>query len=825
MNLSQELLIKIGAQDNASKVIEGVKKTAYDSFSGTRGLSFFANNASFAVAGIATAAVGAGAALVALTMKVAAQGAAWKDMSDRTGISAEKLSALGFAADQTGTDMGTVETALNALARKMGEAASGTGDASDAFNTLGVTIKNSDGTLRDRHDVFVDIGKALEGVTGGTDRAVLAQKTLGNSGIHLLPMLRDIEELEGKAKSLGVTFSDEAAAKADELDDAVGELKAAFTGLQNQIGTAMIPAMTTLVKDGVTPAVSVLGEAVGVAGRLWETMKKGSDDTPELVRGWTSLSVTLSSLWGIVKSIGQDTEDILIPAMQTSAVEGSKSATAIKGPWDALVNSISPFMTNLPANSEAAFTGMKTKVLPELEGVKGKWELVETTIKTGVTGLPDKMQLEFKSGADKANLEIVKIENQWTTTVGSLKFSFDPMFKDLQGRWPQVKAVMDTIMDPVNLKVHYPTPKTLARMGETALKDAIAEMKPLPEADSKKLWENTWGNMGGSDLATRLEKDFNSLSFKNAWQTIGDYWGATAGKSLQDGVIKQIGDAFGSGVSASAAAGVLGAAVGSGIVQYGIWVVSNVLGGFKDALGALGFGGKYTPKTLEELMAEAKDVKGGPSIAPSETPGGPGYVDRPSGGDDRPPPQPQPEPLPSGTTPYDYRPLGNQILDESTRRAAEVGYQLDFTPRDPWINHLKGYIDRVGVGRFTISEAVDWLREDLKERGLIRESLYYAHGGLIDRPTMAVMGEAGPEYVVPNRALKFLESLTAGDPQGYLGGTSKTVYINVNINTPMDQRGIHEFVQNDLGPIVRDYLLRESERGVDVVYQKGVRAA
>ena len=70
------------------------------------------------------------------------------DLSKSTGVSVETLSTMGYAAKQSGLDMESLAIGFKRLNKNMSEAASGSGDAKDAFALLGISIKNNDGSLK-----------------------------------------------------------------------------------------------------------------------------------------------------------------------------------------------------------------------------------------------------------------------------------------------------------------------------------------------------------------------------------------------------------------------------------------------------------------------------------------------------------------------------------------------------------------------------------------------------------------------------------------------------------------------------------------------------
>ena len=79
------------------------------------------------VGGLVTAAFGA------IVMKTAAVGDQFDKMSLRTGVAVEELSALAYAADISGTDIGTLEKGLKGLTKTMDDASRGIGEGLEAF--------------------------------------------------------------------------------------------------------------------------------------------------------------------------------------------------------------------------------------------------------------------------------------------------------------------------------------------------------------------------------------------------------------------------------------------------------------------------------------------------------------------------------------------------------------------------------------------------------------------------------------------------------------------------------------------------------------------
>lgn len=193
------------------------------------------------------------AAFTAIIYKTVQAGDELWDMSQRTGIAVEKLSALGYAAKQSGTDMGTVETSLKFLARAMADTAAGTGAAQKIFNQLGIAVKDTAGNLRPTVEVMKEVATAIAGMTNETEQVNIATELFGSRmGTQILPMLKlggaGIEELMKKAEELGIVFSAKDAMAADEFKDKMNDLKDVLGAAGRDIANVLIPPLIDFMK-------------------------------------------------------------------------------------------------------------------------------------------------------------------------------------------------------------------------------------------------------------------------------------------------------------------------------------------------------------------------------------------------------------------------------------------------------------------------------------------------------------------------------------------------------------------------------------------------
>ncbi|GAB6184610.1 phage tail tape measure protein [Thermopirellula anaerolimosa] len=192
-----------------------------------------------------TAGMAAVGGLLGATKVFAGMGDTIQKMSLRTGVSAESLSELGFAAEQSGADLATLEGGLRRMQRAIGEAIDGSQTAVDALAALGLSAGGLAGLSPEEQ--FKLIADRIAGIEDPTLKAAAAMEIFGRSGTQLLPLMQDgaagIEALQQQARDLGLTISGEDANAAAALSDAMNVLWRVFKQGVFAIGSALAPVL------------------------------------------------------------------------------------------------------------------------------------------------------------------------------------------------------------------------------------------------------------------------------------------------------------------------------------------------------------------------------------------------------------------------------------------------------------------------------------------------------------------------------------------------------------------------------------------------------
>jgi hypothetical protein len=172
-------------------------------------------------------------------------------MAARTGLSTEAVSAFGFAAGQSGTDIGTLEKGVRTMQRTLDNAAQGGKAAGKAFERLGVDVAALQ--QMSPEEQFLALSDALAAVQDPGERAALAMQIFGRAGTALLPMFSagadGIRALMAQAEQLGIVMDADTAKSAERLNDSIGELMTAFKAITVTVGAAVAPALSGLASS------------------------------------------------------------------------------------------------------------------------------------------------------------------------------------------------------------------------------------------------------------------------------------------------------------------------------------------------------------------------------------------------------------------------------------------------------------------------------------------------------------------------------------------------------------------------------------------------
>jgi hypothetical protein len=186
-----------------------------------------------------------GIAVFDLAKETSDYGSIIHDLGEKTGLSAETISSIKFAADQSGSSIEDFSQGLVRFEKTVGEAARGSDEAKAKLIRLGIDPKAA---INDLEGALGKAFKTIHDAPPGIRQTNAAMDAFGKSGASLIPTINaadgDLKKLVQTAKNLGVTFSDEDAKAADEFGDTLDTLAAQIRGLGFSIGREVMPQIT-----------------------------------------------------------------------------------------------------------------------------------------------------------------------------------------------------------------------------------------------------------------------------------------------------------------------------------------------------------------------------------------------------------------------------------------------------------------------------------------------------------------------------------------------------------------------------------------------------
>ena len=202
-----------------------------------------------AAAGIATVAAGAATAAGAALKSAVDDTAAYADTIDkasyRSGLGAENLQRLKYAAEQSGASLENIEKSAKKMNDRLAEVSEGNEKSAEMFEKLGVAVYDADGNMRSSDDVYNDVLAKLADMGDTAEATAIGTDLFGKAFTDLKPLLAagsdGINDLKDNADALGIVMSQDAVTAGVKYGDTVADIKNALGGAARSIGASVLP--------------------------------------------------------------------------------------------------------------------------------------------------------------------------------------------------------------------------------------------------------------------------------------------------------------------------------------------------------------------------------------------------------------------------------------------------------------------------------------------------------------------------------------------------------------------------------------------------------
>lgn len=255
---------------------------------------------------------------------------AMNDIKERTGLATKEIAGLQVALKMSGMQAESLEGAMSKLAKNMAA-----GDA--AFAAMGLSVKNTDGSLKSSRQMLAEVADQFAGYEDGAAKAALAQELFGKSGAEMIPLLnggsKALEEFDAMAQKLGLTMDDQTTANAAKFNDTLDLIGMGVQGVGRQVASQLLPTIS------------------GLADQFFTAMTKGDN----LKKIADALAIALKSLYvvgvgivGAFKAVGD-----------TLYTVGAQAIAILKGDFKGAVEAGNRWQSDMKENWTGSLDSIK----------------------------------------------------------------------------------------------------------------------------------------------------------------------------------------------------------------------------------------------------------------------------------------------------------------------------------------------------------------------------------------------------------------------------------------------------------------------------------
>lgn len=343
-----DLVVRLGL--NSNPLTEGLAKASTGVKGFAESATTWLNPVTAVFTSMAAAAAATGLSIYGIAQRIESL-AGVVDKANQTGLSAEFIQQLGFAADQSGVSVDGLLGGLAKMTIELGKTQLNSEETSNNLKQIGLEASS----LADMkpEDQFLAIADAIAKLPTAAEKAAATVAIFGRSTSEMIPLLgegeKGIRALMEEAKNLKIGISTEDLQSIAKADDAMARMKSSLSSVVSNIAVSLAPVFEQISNSLTEILPQIADMARSLSGVLAEAMKTvgdmvDSDVIPKL-KEFLTVSADLLAKWSAMPEKWKFLGEIIAAAI-------SLAVETIKADWRDMLDDM------LKATAEKAKTLM-----------------------------------------------------------------------------------------------------------------------------------------------------------------------------------------------------------------------------------------------------------------------------------------------------------------------------------------------------------------------------------------------------------------------------------------------------------------------------------
>jgi hypothetical protein len=195
----------------------------------------------------------AGAALINIFKSTTDAADNANDLATALGVDVQQLTAIGLAAEKSGSNVTGMGEALKFLEKNAADAVGGNKDAAATFAQFGISAADLKSGLNDPIDLLLQLSDGIAGIKTPGEQAAATLGVLGRGGLDSLATLKQgssiIRELMQAEIDSGAATTKSQAERSDAWNDAVASISHAWQGFKNILAEPIRDTLLPMLND------------------------------------------------------------------------------------------------------------------------------------------------------------------------------------------------------------------------------------------------------------------------------------------------------------------------------------------------------------------------------------------------------------------------------------------------------------------------------------------------------------------------------------------------------------------------------------------------